>query len=402
MHRQLARTCIAAVVALAFVPLTGGRVEAQSVDTKQAEIRRLAEQQEAQIREAERLNQLLVRQKDELLVIDRDLLRINTQLVAQNASISKLGTDLSQSVIRAYVNGAGRESVGLLAGGLDGASDEVVRSAYLSVVNGNTTDLINAFRSNAADTQTLLRAAASQQQRRQRTVGDIEDQAAALLVAQKRLAADQARVAVELREAVTAEAARVALEQERKRLDEARRQADALRQQTAARQAEEAARRATEARRRTAATTAPAAPTPRGTPTSTARPRSTTPVDIPDYPAPSGAAAIAIAEAKRQLGKPYVFGADGPDTFDCSGLTQWAWAKAGVSMAHYTGSQAAAFPRVPLNALAPGDLVFFNINLGHMGMYLGGGRYIHAPQTGDVVKISSLDPGRVVVAVRPG
>ena len=111
---------------------------------------------------------------------------------------------------------------------------------------------------------------------------------------------------------------------------------------------------------------------------------------------------MAVAAARSQLGKPYVFGAVGPDTYDCSGLMMWAWAKAGVSMPHYTGAQFGAFPRVPLSALAPGDLVFFNIDLGHVGMYLGGGMYIHSPRTGDVVKISVLGGRNIVGAVRPG
>ena len=107
-------------------------------------------------------------------------------------------------------------------------------------------------------------------------------------------------------------------------------------------------------------------------------------------------------EALRQVGKPYVFATNGPDTFDCSGLTQWAWAKAGVGMEHYTVSQFNAFPRVAVDQLQPGDLVFFNIDLGHMGMYIGRGRFVHAPRTGDVVKISTLSGRGVVGAVRPG
>ena len=71
-------------------------------------------------------------------------------------------------------------------------------------------------------------------------------------------------------------------------------------------------------------------------------------------------------------------------------------------MAHYTVSQFNAFPHIPLEQLQPGDLVFFNIDLGHMGMYIGNGRIIHAPRTGDVVKISPLQGRSVVGAVRPG
>ena len=122
----------------------------------------------------------------------------------------------------------------------------------------------------------------------------------------------------------------------------------------------------------------------------------------PVYPAPSAGAAIAVAEALRQLGKSYVFGAAGPDVFDCSGLTQWAWAKAGVSMDHFTGSQFNAYPHVPLDQIQPGDLVFLRVDLGHMGMYIGGGEFIHAPRTGDVVRISSISSAHIAGVVRPG
>ena len=124
--------------------------------------------------------------------------------------------------------------------------------------------------------------------------------------------------------------------------------------------------------------------------------------DLPVAPTPNPGAATAIAAAMRQLGKPYVFGTNGPDTFDCSGLTQRAWAKAGVAMDHYTGSQANQFPRISVDQLQPGDLVFFNVDLGHMGMYIGNDQIIQAPRTGDVVKITTLNRGNVVVAVRPG
>ena len=95
----------------------------------------------------------------------------------------------------------------------------------------------------------------------------------------------------------------------------------------------------------------------------------------------------------RFLGIPYRWGgADPQGGFDCSGFTQYVYARFGISMVHYTGSQWSAFPHVGRDELQPGDLVFFD-NLGHEGMYIGGGQFIHAPHTGDVVKISSMsDP----------
>jgi cell wall-associated NlpC family hydrolase len=101
-------------------------------------------------------------------------------------------------------------------------------------------------------------------------------------------------------------------------------------------------------------------------------------------------AAIAVDEARRQLGKPYRWGGAGPDSFDCSGLTMWSWRKAGVDLPHHAGSQYAATVHIPLSELQPGDLVFFYSDLSHVGIYVGNGQMIHAPHTGDVVRYASI------------
>ncbi len=109
----------------------------------------------------------------------------------------------------------------------------------------------------------------------------------------------------------------------------------------------------------------------------------------PPPPASSlGGRAVQIAET--QLGVPYVWGGASPAGFDCSGLVMWVYAQLGISLPHYTGGQWVAGPHVPYDQLAPGDLVFFEPDIGHVGIYIGGGSFIHAPHTGDVVKISSL------------
>jgi cell wall-associated NlpC family hydrolase len=123
---------------------------------------------------------------------------------------------------------------------------------------------------------------------------------------------------------------------------------------------------------------------------------------FPNVPPPSGGAATAIAFARAQLGKPYVYAAAGPDAYDCSGLTMAAWAAAGVSMPHYSGAQYTRFPRVPLDEMLPGDLVFWGPGgSSHVGLYVGNGLMIHAPHTGDVVKVAAVY-GHPVGAVRPG
>jgi peptidoglycan DL-endopeptidase CwlO len=126
--------------------------------------------------------------------------------------------------------------------------------------------------------------------------------------------------------------------------------------------------------------------------------------DISDKP--TAAAATAIAYAKAQLGKPYLWGGTGPDSYDCSGLTMRAWESAGVSLPHFTDAQYAATTQVPLAALAPGDLIFFAVpgdtyaTYHHVGLYVGGGMMIEAPYTGAVVRESSIVRDDLATATR--
>jgi cell wall-associated NlpC family hydrolase len=117
----------------------------------------------------------------------------------------------------------------------------------------------------------------------------------------------------------------------------------------------------------------------------------------------SGNARAALQFAFAQVGKPYRYGGTGPGAWDCSGLTQAAWRAAGVGLPRTAAEQYAwgASRRVALNALQPGDLLF-GAGLGHVGMYAGGGKMVHAPQTGDVVKIVPLSSYHGIIgAVRP-
>jgi peptidoglycan DL-endopeptidase CwlO len=96
-----------------------------------------------------------------------------------------------------------------------------------------------------------------------------------------------------------------------------------------------------------------------------------------------------VGIAMQYLGVPYVWGGASPAGFDCSGFIMYVFAQVGISLPHHAASQYGMGSPVSRDQLEPGDLVFFN-GLGHAGIYIGGGQFIHAPHTGDVVKISSL------------
>ncbi|MFF4704343.1 NlpC/P60 family protein [Streptomyces sp. NPDC001288] len=114
-------------------------------------------------------------------------------------------------------------------------------------------------------------------------------------------------------------------------------------------------------------------------------------VDLGGDTSATGRAAAAFAAAKTRLGTPYVYGATGPSSFDCSGLTSWAYAQAGVSIPRTSESQTTIGTRIySTSGLQVGDLVFFFNDLHHVGLYAGNGQILHAPRTGTVVRYESM------------
>ena len=224
-----------------------------------------------------------------------------------------------------------------------------------------------------------------------------------------RIAEDDARIAAEVtrfrNEVQSRQQALVKAESEQKRIVAARAAERAsIQQQLAARQSlyssikdqiatMEAAERARQARlaaqaRAAAQAQAQSQPAPTssaGTSSSSGSSSSGGSAFSPPPATHTGVVAIAL----RYLGVPYVWGGASPSGFDCSGLTMYAYAQVGVYLPHNAAMQYGMGHPVAQSQLEPGDLVFFNA-LSHVGMYIGGGRFVHAPHTGDVVKISSL------------
>ncbi|MFJ4620465.1 NlpC/P60 family protein [Streptomyces sp. NPDC088812] len=122
---------------------------------------------------------------------------------------------------------------------------------------------------------------------------------------------------------------------------------------------------------------------------------------LSDDRTPSEEGGRAVRYAVRQLGKPYEWGAEGPASYDCSGLTSEAWRAAGAPIPRTSQEQWARLPRVPLDELRPGDLVIYFPEATHVAMYLGKGRVVQAPRPGGRVKVSPLAANPVLGAVRP-
>jgi peptidoglycan DL-endopeptidase CwlO len=223
-------------------------------------------------------------------------------------------------------------------------------------------------------------------------------QVTSLLAQQTRYDAERkqidALIATQERQQADLAAKKTTIDAEIKRLE-------ALHKQIAAAEAAAAAKAAAEAAAARAAAAAQAA----ATAASTSPIKSTSSLFIggqcPAVPI-TGDGGVAAKTACRQIGKPYGWGADGPDTFDCSGLTQYAWSSAGVSLTHYTGAQWNEGTPVSRANLRTGDLVFFYSDVHHVGIYVGNGLIVHAPHTGDVVRMAVLANMPYAGARRPG
>ncbi len=115
----------------------------------------------------------------------------------------------------------------------------------------------------------------------------------------------------------------------------------------------------------------------------------------------------AIAYARAQLGKPYVYAAAGPNSFDCSGLTMMAWRAGGVTLPHWSVAQFAQAKKIPASQARPGDLLFYAYDISnpgtihHVALYIGGGMMIHAPHTGDVVRVAAVYSEGLLGFARP-
>jgi len=128
---------------------------------------------------------------------------------------------------------------------------------------------------------------------------------------------------------------------------------------------------------------------------------SATPVVPLPAAAASGAGAAVVAFAYAQIGRPYWYGAAGPDAYDCSGLAMAAWAAAGVALPHNAARQYGSVPHVSRSELAPGDLVFYYSDLHHVAIYVGDGVVVHAPTSGETVRAQAMDMAPIAGYGRP-
>ncbi len=302
-------------------------------------------------------------------------------VAAAQGSASQARGYLQANAVDAYVNGGSLAVVASRSSGPVAAADGgVLRDEYVRSLAGTQSDALDGYRSAAVQEQeaeTRLQAAEKAAQKAQAAVDTARS---ATVAAQNQLQGTLAQVKGEL-------ATLVAQAQAAKQAADARAAAAVLLAQQQAAAAAEAA-----ARNRAAATVLAVAPAPATSgSTGASKPRATPTVAVTNPAPPVGAGAgAAVAAAMTRLGDPYVWGASGPSTFDCSGLVMWAWAHAGVNLPHFSGAQYSGTQHISMSQLQPGDLVFPADAGQHVAMYIGGGQIIEAPHTGSVVHIVPL------------
>jgi cell wall-associated NlpC family hydrolase/outer membrane murein-binding lipoprotein Lpp len=361
------RRAIVIATALAGTLLAGSRADADpDVRAKQAQAQEIVAQVQALGEEvgaaAERFNGANYRLQQltrELRVTRRDLGRARSMhRVAQHR--------LAERLVQLYTSDEpGALEILLGAESLDDALDVLETSERVAEQDAAIGEQVRAYRTRVAERAQQLRRARGEQ-----------------VMVVKQRAAERASIEAKLAErerllgSVRAEIARLQAQERARQVELERRARAAL----AARRRTIAAAAESDAASREAQHDSDPLAAPSSEPSS--------PPVAPPADASRGAQVVAIA--MRYLGVPYRWGGASPSTgFDCSGLTMYVYAQIGISLPHYAAAQYQMGVPVSRDQLQLGDLVFFR-GLGHMGMYVGGGNYINAPQTGDVVKISSV------------
>lgn len=291
----------------------------------------------------------------ELDKIRAQLASNSKHLVAARKSLVAAQGRIAERLRDLYVNGSGDSTLEVLLGA-SSLDDIVTRLDAISRVSTQDAEILQAvkrYRTEVETRRVSLREARESQAR------IVKDQASKKAYIESQIA-EQNRMLSSVKD----EIARIQAE-------ERRRQAELAAQARARAAAQQAAAQAAAAQQTASPTYEPA-------------------IDPSTYNLPAAKYGGVVAIALQYLGIPYVWGGSSPATgFDCSGFTMYVYAQVGVSLPHHAASQYQLGVAVPRDQLAPGDLVFFS-GLGHMGLYIGGGQFVHAPHTGDVVKISSL------------
>ena len=363
-----------AALVLTVVPVLPQAAHAQTVDQQQQEVQRIVDELERLHERADILIEDYAVAMDEQRLLGDDIEVAKGRVALRQAELGELQSDLSTVAVRAFTR-SGSDVLGPLLSNAAAYSDTLTRDQLSRValrVGAGTTD----------DLQAAIRELELEQIELNRLRKESEDLAARITGMLDEVESSTAQY----------ESARKSAEQKLGaliRAEEERRAAAAL----------------AEYQRQQAAANAGNAGNSGGSSSSSGSSGSNSATQdlIANYPAPSGMAGVAVKAALGQIGVPYRYATALPGvSFDCSGLTHYAWAQAGVVLPRNSRMQSNALPSVPKTDAKPGDLIFYYNPISHVGLYLGDGQMVHAPALGKNVSITSVNWAKVVDVGRPG
>ena len=404
---------MAAVAATLTLPLIHPGVVVASVDEQRREVERIVDELDRLGELANQLAEDYAVAIDDKARLDGEVADAEARVAAKEAELDALRGDLSEVAVRQFT-GAGGDVLGPLFSNAATYGDGLRRDQYSRValsVGTSTTDDLDQLISELAEERATLESKRA------------EVEALTELIAEKQQQTDQRTAEyTELRSEAEARLGQLIAEEEQRRAEQA----------WARLQAELAAQQVTSAGTANpggggggsgggsggggsggggggngGGGSAPATPAAGeggsgGSAGGGGGGGGSTPAPA-NIPSVSGLAGVAIQAAQGQLGVPYKYATSNPGvSFDCSGLTHYAWGQAGVYLPRNPRAQAASLPHVPPAAAQPGDLIFYYSPISHVGIYLGGGQIIDAPNTGKVVRVAKVNWNKVTAVGRPG
>ncbi len=393
---------------------------ASVADTKR-EVERVVDELDRLHEQADILAEDWAEAEDNLRQLDTEVAAAEERVAAKQAELTSLRGDLSTVAVRSFT-GAGADVLGPLFSNAELYSDGLRRDQFSRValsVGTNTTD----------DLDELIADLDAEQENLEQKRAEVE--VLKETIVQKRQQTEQLTAqVVERRAEAEARYQEAIVEEEERRAAAAfaKLQAEFAAQQAAVAQAAQAAQAtassssgggnsnsdnssggaatASDNNSSDNNSTPAAPPANSGGSTESAPAAAKAPAPAPapaNVPSVSGLAGIAVQAALGQQGVPYVYATSLPGvSFDCSGLTHYAWGQAGVYLPRNSRAQAASTPHVPAASAQPGDLIYYYSPISHVGIYIGGGQLVHAPNSGTVVKVSNVSWDKVAIVTRPG
>ncbi len=409
IRRHLSRTAIAAATILLVAPAAFPEVASAAVGEAEAEVQRIVDELERLQTQADILAEDYAEAVDQKGQLDVEVAEAEQRVAAKQAELNELRGDLSEVAIRSFT-GSGADVLGPLFSSPTQYGEGLQRDQYSRValsVGTTTTDDLDELIADLDQEKADLESKRAQVEALTKTIAEKQEQTEQLTAQYVDARVDaEARLGEEIRK-----------EEERRAAEAyAALQAELAAQQQAATNSNSGGGGTSNSGgsgnagsdSNSGGSTDSGSSNSGGSGSSSGGSGSSggssgSSGGGASAPAVSGLAGIAVQAAYGQLGVPYRYATSLPGvSFDCSGLTHYAWGQAGVYLPRNSRAQAAATPRVSPAAAQPGDLIFYYSPISHVGIYVGGGQLVHAPNSGTVVKVASVSWNKVTAVGRPG